>query len=440
MRILFLTNYFPPHELGGQGRSCQQVMQGMQSRGHETLVLTSMHGTANKLIREKGVVRALYPEMDLVPWRNAFTFFSARRRREAHNIQCFKEVVADFRPDVIFIWGMWNMPRSLPAAVEAAYPQRVLYRFAEYWPTLPSQHEEYWRTPGRTLPTRLLKGTLRPFALASLARDNDRPPLRFPHAFCVSMATRNHLVANGLPLSGARVIHTGLDATPYLPNRWQANENGTALHYGLPAIAENEPMRVLYAGRLTAEKGVHVLLAAWQQVVRGYMRDDVHLQIAGSGEPAYEEALRTQVAKAGMADSVEFLGRVPEEEMPALYRRQDVLVVPSTWPEPFARVLLEGMAAGLAVVATTVGGNSEAIRHQRDGLLVRPGDSMDLAFKLLHLADHPEERELLGEQGRQKVLETFSEARMLDQIEAILREVICGGPISGNGHYAAAHT
>ena len=56
------------------------------------------------------------------------------------------------------------------------------------------------------------------------------------------------------------------------------------------------------------------------------------------------------------------------------------------------------------------------------------------------LADHPEERELLGEQGRQKVLETFSEARMLDQIEAILREVICGGPISGNGHYAAAHT
>src|SRR5690606_9201983 len=222
------------------GRSCQQVMQGMQSRGHETLVLTSMHGTANKLIREKGIVRALYPEMDLVPWRNAFTFFSARRRREAHNIQCFKEVVADFRPDVIFIWGMWNLPRSLPAAVEAAYPQRVLYRFAEYWPTLPSQHEEYWRTPGRTLPTRLLKGTLRPFALASLARDNDRPPLRFPHAFCVSMATRNHLVANGLPLSGARVIHTGLDATPYLPNRWQANENGTTLHYGLPAIAENE--------------------------------------------------------------------------------------------------------------------------------------------------------------------------------------------------------
>jgi glycosyltransferase involved in cell wall biosynthesis len=195
----------------------------------------------------------------------------------------------------------------------------------------------------------------------------------------------------------------------------------------------------LYAGRLTAEKGVHVLLAAWQQVVRGYMRDDVFLQIAGSGDPTYEETLRIQVRKAGMGDSVEFLGRVPEEEMPALYRRQDVLVVPSTWPEPFARVLLEGMAAGLAVVATTVGGNSEAIRHQRDGLLVRPGDSMDLAFKLLRLADHPEERQQLGEQGRQRVLEAFTEELMLDQIEAMLRQVVWG-KVAGNGHYAAAHT
>ena len=86
MRILFLTNYFPPHELGGQGRSCLEVFDGLTARGHECIVLTSMHGVDNVPTVEGGIRRQLYLEMDMVPLRHSWIFFTQRRKREAHNL------------------------------------------------------------------------------------------------------------------------------------------------------------------------------------------------------------------------------------------------------------------------------------------------------------------------------------------------------------------
>ena len=151
MRILFLINFYQIHGSGGQDLSCQQVISGLKLRGHTTLVLTSMHGTNNvpSELEEEGIYRSLYFEMDLVPWRHSITFFTRRKAREKHNLQVFELVLQQFDPDIIFIWGMWNLHYSLPVLAEARYPHKVVYRFATYWPTLPSQHEFYWRTPGR---------------------------------------------------------------------------------------------------------------------------------------------------------------------------------------------------------------------------------------------------------------------------------------------------
>src|SRR5215216_3628315 len=215
MRILFLTNFYQVQETGGEDQSCQQVVQELKERGHTTLVLTSMHGANNVPVETEGVYRSLYLEMDLVPWRHSLTFFTQRKARERHNLQCFERVLEQFAPDIVFIWGMWNLPRSLAALAETKYPDNVVYRFATYWPTLPSQHELYWHAPGRKWYSKLTKKVLGQLALAMLARENQRPSLTFKHAICVSATTRNRLVEAGIPVANARVIHTGIDAQHY---------------------------------------------------------------------------------------------------------------------------------------------------------------------------------------------------------------------------------
>src|SRR5262245_42371380 len=119
MRILFLTNFYPPYEGGGEGLSCQHVVEGLKQRGHTTLVLTSMHGTNNVPAAADGIYRSLYLEMDLVPLHHALNFFTQRKAREKHNLQCLECIFEQFEPDIVFIWGMWNLSRSLPAYAEA---------------------------------------------------------------------------------------------------------------------------------------------------------------------------------------------------------------------------------------------------------------------------------------------------------------------------------
>jgi len=231
MRILFLTNFYAPHGLGGEEQSCQQVVEGLKQRGHTTLVLTSMHGTHHVPAEADGIYRSLYLEMDLDPWRHSLNFFTKRKARERHNLQRLERILEQFEPDIVSIWGMWNLPKSLAALAEAWDPDKVIYRFASYWPTLPSQHELYWRTPGRRWYSRLPKWMLGRVALAMLAREAQQPPLAFKHTICVSTATRNALVQAGVPVSNARVIYTGLDVNRYLggePHRQGHGHRGCA--------------------------------------------------------------------------------------------------------------------------------------------------------------------------------------------------------------------
>jgi glycogen synthase len=412
MRILFLINFYQIHGSGGQDLSCQQVVSGLKQRGHTTLVLTSMHGTNNVPVETDGVSRSLYLEMDLVPWRHSITFFTRRKAREKHNLQVFAHVVEQFKPDIIFIWGMWNLPKSLPAFAEARYPDKIIYRFATYEPTLPSQHEFYWRKPGRKWYSRLAKRVLSHVALAILAKEEQQAPLTFKHAICVSAATRNILVEAGIPIENARVIYTGLDHRQFL----KGQKDHQPSH-------KNQDLNLLYAGRVYPEKGVDTAIHALEKLVFGRDLRSIKLSVVGAGSPEYENFLHDLVGRAGLNDYVSFSGHVPAEEMPQLLQKFDVLLVPSIWQEPFSRIVLEGMISGLVVVATPTGGTTEILKDGENGLLFAPGDAEDLAQKIVSLAIDPELRRSLATVGRQTVSEGFTMTKMIDEIEGYLQEV-----------------
>src|SRR5690349_18814693 len=295
MRVLFLTNFYMDGS-GGEEQSCQQVVEGLKQRGHTTLVLTSMHGSNNLPVEVDGVWRSLYLEMDLVPLRHSLTFFTQRTAREKHNLQVFAQVLQQFDPDIIFIWGMWNLPRSLPALAENRYPHKVVYRFASYWPTLPSQHEFYWRALGRSWYTRLPKQVLGSVALAMLKNEAQNTPLMFRHAICVSAATRNGLVEAGIPVSNARIIYTGLEVDRYLIGDQHQQRK------------DDRSLKLLYAGRLAADKGIETAIEAMEKLVHGQGKRDIRLSLAGSGSPDYENHLRQLVDGTGLTEHVTFLG------------------------------------------------------------------------------------------------------------------------------------
>ena len=413
MRILFLTNFYLINGSGGEEQSCCQVVEGLSQRGHETLVLTSMHGENNMPVKADGIDRSLYLEMDLVAWRNSLIFFTKRKSRETHNLQHFKRVLEQFRPDIIFIWGMWNLPKSLPAFAEVRYPDKVIYRFATYWPTLPSQNEMYWRAPGRKWYSRLPKRIVSQIALAMLSKDAYQPPLTFKRAICVSAATRDILVEAGIPISNARIIYTGLDVDLYLNGGEQQKRND-----------DDRTLYLLYAGRLAPGKGIEIALQALKMLVLDQGNLDIRLSLAGSSFTQFESNLRNLVDQAGLAGYVSFLGWVPPVDMPKLLLKFDVLLLPSIWQEPLSRILLEGMISGLAVVATNTGGTPEILMDSENGLLCEPNDPEDLAQKIALLVDDPALRVQLAQGGRRTIIEKFTLSRMLDEIEGFLQEAV----------------
>jgi len=148
-----------------------------------------------------------------------------------------------------------------------------------------------------------------------------------------------------------------------------------------PDPGEARDAYALFVGRLSAEKGVDTLLAAWKR--SGIL---MPLKIVGDGP------LSNVVANAlGALERVEWLGRQPRERVLALMKGASVLVFPSTCYENFPVTILEAFATGLPVIASDLGGMSSLIDHGRTGLRFRPGDPEDLAAKVGWALAHPVE-------------------------------------------------
>ena len=196
---------------------------------------------------------------------------------------------------------------------------------------------------------------------------------------------------------------------------------------GIPPIAPDKlmtgPLRIAIVGRLTGWKGQHIFLEAASKLVEAGI--DAQFLIAGTamfGEDSYVADLHSQVDRLGLQGKVQFLGHVDPIE--AFLPTVSILVHASTSPEPFGQVVIEGMAAGIPVVATDGGGVKETVVHGETGLLVPMGNAQALADALRMLIDRPELRAKLSTKGRQRVLRHFTASITARKVERVYREVL----------------
>jgi glycosyltransferase involved in cell wall biosynthesis len=154
-------------------------------------------------------------------------------------------------------------------------------------------------------------------------------------------------------------------------------------------------------GRLAPWKGQDVFLAAFaRSFPAGGVERAVLVGAPLFGEEGYEADLHRLAAELGIADRLEMTGF--RDDVSAELARLDVLVHASVIPEPFGQAVVEGMAAGLPVIATEAGGPAEVITNGVDGLLVPPDDRAALAAALRRLSNDPDLRARLGAAARQR--------------------------------------
>jgi glycosyltransferase involved in cell wall biosynthesis len=185
-------------------------------------------------------------------------------------------------------------------------------------------------------------------------------------------------------------------------------------------VADPHPFRVGIVGRLSEWKGQHVAIEAF---ARAFPTGDAQLWLIGEamfGETGYVDRLHRQVAALGLGERVELRGF--RGDVWAELAQLDVLVHASTSPEPFGQVVLEGMAAGLPVVATTPGGPAEIMVDDVDGLLVPAGSVEALTAALLRLAADPGLRHRLGLRAR-TTADHYTSARTALGILGIYRRI-----------------
>jgi glycosyltransferase involved in cell wall biosynthesis len=372
VRILVITNLYPPHVLGGYEILCSQVVERLREHGHDVLVVTSDHGTGVHDAPAEGVSRSL----------RLYAPFTRRAGLERHrrlatdtwNARVTARAVRDFRPDRVFVWSQLRLTLG---AARAAERSGVPVCYA-----LNDEHlAGYVPVPSGPSPRSIVGSVVD----RSLLRRLTASTLELRHVTCISHRLRHNLVARGVPVSHARVIYQGIPLARFPRKAGAERRPG--------------PFRVLYTGQLHADKGVHTLVEAVGRIAARRGQDALSLTVVGAGARDYTAALE----RAAATMPITFLGFQDHERLPAVYRDHDAFVFPSIWQEPFGLTFLEAMASGTPVVSTTGGGHGECLIDGDNALTFEAGNADALACCLERLMASPWLGHRLADAGRQLV-------------------------------------
>ncbi len=234
---------------------------------------------------------------------------------------------------------------------------------------------------------------------------------------CQSQQFKQELAEAGVRADRITILTNGIEL-----ERFHAHDKSEARRrLGLPQAA---PL-VLTVGRLSPSKGhAHLLKAA--AAIRERVADAVFV-LVGDGDLRAE--LESQAAALGLDGAVMFAGSQKQSEIPLWLSAADVFALPSLL-DGSPNILLEAMACGLPIVATTVGGIPEMITDGHDGLLIAPGSSEALARKLTDLLEDPVHRKLLSDNAGETVRTQYGtwQAQTARLVQIYKKRIQAGAP------------
>jgi glycosyltransferase involved in cell wall biosynthesis len=217
----------------------------------------------------------------------------------------------------------------------------------------------------------------------------------------VSEELRRYYIGEGVDKDKIRVLYNGVDTKRYRP---------------VTAARKPSGLRLLFVGKLIERKGVVHLLKAFRKI-KGEV-PDAELFIVGRKD---EKSGYFREVQRNMTEGVTLAGVVGEDELIRHYQKATMLVHPPTY-EAFGMTLVEAMACGTPVVATSVGGIPEVLGD--DGVLVKPGSAEAIAKAVLKLAGDKKRYQKLARRSRQRVEENFSWESVVKRLSSLYEEIL----------------
>jgi glycosyltransferase involved in cell wall biosynthesis len=371
MRIL-LASYFYPPSIGGLERQSHLLARGLVQRGHSVHVLSARLAGFPQHELLDGVTVERLPAGRGSRWQKMATFLGAllvaaiRHRQDVDVVQV---------QQVLY-------PAAAIAAISPLLGKPIVVR-----------NSGSGRFGGVQLMRRMPLGTLALWLIGA-------------RATCISLNDEMTYEMRAAGLTRTVQIPNGVDV-PALKSA--AERNAIRARIGFKGHV------ILWVGRFDPEKGVDVLIRAWQRAAL----EQATLVLVGNGvERSALEALTAE--HEASARTIVFRGFVDHVE--DFYWVADLFVLPSR-SEGLSNALLEAMAHGLAVVATNVGGNVQVIPHSALGKLVSPNDPTALSLAIRDLLEQPDERARLGATARDHVLQHYSVEAMILEYERLYKHL-----------------
>jgi glycogen(starch) synthase len=325
------------------------------------------------------------------------------RRNESRNFTgtgSLERCYVEFPPDVFYIWNMHGIHPSTLVHLQK-YRIPVFYYISDYWlARLSEQRGNAWHGAG--LVSRILGIIIRHFSLGYACNIN------LQHTQFTSQFVKQRTLDAGLRCEDGRVIQWSVDlaAFPFAEKR-------------------GKHMRLLYVGQLVPHKGVHTAIKALYILKQQNEMELPHLTLVGGTVlPEYEAELRTLVKKFGLDHYITFRGELNRERLPEVYDANDILLFPSIWDEPFSITVLEAMASGLAVVATSTGGSAEILVDGINAMLFEKENADACAAKIRQLIGESLLFEKIVKSARCCVEKNYAMEFMIKQIEDHFESVL----------------
>ena len=377
MKLLLVTNLYPPQELGGYGRSMADFAHGLQQRGHQVTVLTSdapylergdqaNEGQVLRLLQLAGSFRRgvqTWQEPAIVAQANHFN--QSLISRLQHKLGFDAALIG-------------NLDLLGPG------PLHSLHQLG-----LPMVHHMGFVEP--------------PFPGILL------PPKGLYTVAAASNAVRRGLMGAGWPAANAPVVYPGA--------RLELFGRSTARHTFKDATGT--PLKIAFAGLLMATKGAHTLVEALVLLAQQGIPFEASLA-GGDFQQDYRHRLEALIEANGLGDQIQFVGQLDRPALAQWLDHHNVFVFPSIYPEAFGIVQAEAMASGLALVSSGVGGAAELFEEGISGLRFEAGNPHSLARVLAQLAKNPALVNQLGQEGQKRATALFSVAAAAQQLEGLL--------------------
>ncbi len=359
------------------------LCEGFVRMGHEVTVLTTAHPDGLKKTEDSGYpIHFIYPSK---PKRLSRPWFKQTRRiaREVHK----------------------NKPIDVIHSNEFAGFGLVS-----------------WARKNRIPISLLCHGSLRSETMSFLASADIRP--RYWHWLALTplFLLKRYLFWE-IPMR--RTVSSIILVTPTIENDFRAFckgkvrviENGITLPERIEPRDNQGTLRLLCTGRADRQKGFQMAIKSLPNLADL----NLHLDIVGTGD--YLPELKKLVDRLGLNETVTFRGRVDDNELYRLYTAADIYLIPTLRYEGLPLALLEAMAHGIPTISSRIGGNSDVITHNHDGIFVRPGDLDDLVKSIRNLATDNSNRKAIGLAARETCERRFDKERMVRETEQILRKI-----------------